>query len=126
VLDTLTAGTYSVTVTTTSGCKTQAQFEIKDDIRPYNGISRNRDGINESFQIGCIEMFPNNLVKIFNRAGTLVYEDKGYDNASVVFDGHSNRGISPLGNLLPDGTYFYVIDRGDGAKPLAGYLEIVK
>jgi hypothetical protein len=126
VLDTLSAGNYSVTVTTTSGCKTKADFEIKDDIRPYNGISRNRDGINETFQIGCIEMFPNNLVKIFNRAGTLVYEDKGYDNASIVFDGHSNRGVSPLGNLLPDGTYFYVIDRGDGAKPLAGYLEIVK
>lgn len=126
VLDTLTAGKYSVTVTTTSGCSSQAFFEIKDDIRPYNGISRNRDGINETFQIGCIEMFPNNLVKIFNRAGTLVYEDRGYDNSSIVFDGHSNRGVSPLGTLLPDGTYFYVIDRGDGAKPLAGYLEIVK
>lgn len=126
VIDTLSAGKYSVIVTTTSGCKDTAQFEIKDDIRPYNGISRNRDGINENFQIGCIEMFPNNLVKIFNRAGTLVYEDKGYDNATIVFDGHSNRGVSPLGTLLPDGTYFYVIDRGDGAKPLAGYLEIVK
>lgn len=126
VLDTLAAGKYSVTVTTTSGCSSQASFEIKDDIRPYNGISRNRDGINETFQIGCIEMFPNNLVKIFNRAGTLVYEDRGYDNYAVVFDGHSNRGVSPLGTLLPDGTYFYVIDRGDGAKPLAGYLEIVK
>ncbi len=126
VLDTLSSGIYSVIVTTTSGCTKQAQFEIKNDIRPYNGISRNSDGINDRFQIGCIEMFPNNLVKIFNRAGTLVYEDKGYDNASIVFDGHSNRGISPLGNQLPDGTYFFVIDRGDGAKPLAGYLEIVK
>jgi hypothetical protein len=126
MIDTLSAGTYTVTITTTAGCVKQAQFVIKSDIRPFNGISRNRDGINETFQIGCIEMFPNNLVKIFNRAGTLVYEDKGYDNSSIVFDGHSNRGVSPLGNWLPDGTYFYVIDRGDGAKPLAGYLEIVK
>ena len=126
VIDTLSVGLYTVRVTTTSGCFKDATFEIKDDIRPYNGISRNNDGNNDKFHIGCIEMFPNNLVKIFNRAGTLVYEDQGYDNASVVFDGHSNRGVSPLGNLLPDGTYFYLIDRGDGAKPLAGYLEIVK
>jgi hypothetical protein len=31
-----------------------------------------------------------------------------------------------MGNSLPDGTYFYLIDRGDGGKPMAGYLEIVK
>jgi hypothetical protein len=30
-----------------------------------------------------------------------------------------------MGNNLPDGTYFYVIDKRNGSKPLAGYLEIV-
>jgi hypothetical protein len=64
-------------------------------------------------------------VKIFNRAGTLVYSAEGYDNISIFFDGQSNRGVSLLGNNLPDGTYFYVIDKNDGSKPLAGYLEIV-
>jgi hypothetical protein len=64
-------------------------------------------------------------VRIFNRAGTLVYEAEGYDNIDVYFDGKSNRGIAVLGNNLPDGTYFYVIDKRDGSKPVAGYLEIV-
>ncbi|MGC4021252.1 MAG: gliding motility-associated C-terminal domain-containing protein [Cyclobacteriaceae bacterium] len=126
VIDTLSAGIYSVKVTTTEGCSDSVQFQIKNDVRPYNGISRNGDALNEMFRIGCIEMFPNNNVRIFNRAGTLVYEEHGYDNATVFFDGHSNRGVSPMGTWLPDGTYFYLIDRGDGAKPLAGYLEIVK
>jgi hypothetical protein len=64
-------------------------------------------------------------VKVFNRAGTLVYEAVGYDNDNILFDGLSNRGISPMGKNVPDGTYFYIIDKRDGSKPLAGYLEIV-
>jgi len=126
VLSNVEAGTYTVLVTTTFGCTASASFTIENDIRPFNGISRNRDGQNEMFYIDCIQNFPNNVVKIFNRAGTLVYQNDGYNNTDVVFDGHSNRGVSPMGNLLPDGTYYYIIDRGDGTKPLAGYIEIVK
>ena len=64
--------------------------------------------------------------KIFNRAGTLIYETEGYDNAANFFDGTSNRGISVMGLNVPDGTYYYVIDKRDGSKPVAGYLEIVQ
>jgi large repetitive protein len=120
------AGFYVVTATTFFGCKTTKELEIKPDIRPYNGISRNGDGKNEIFQIDCIQNFPTNHVKIFNRAGTLVYEADGYDNTSTFFDGKSNKGVSPMGVNLPDGTYFYIVDKRDGTKPIAGYLEIVK
>jgi hypothetical protein len=30
-----------------------------------------------------------------------------------------------MGTNLPGGTYFYIIDKRDGSKPVAGYLEIV-
>lgn len=119
------AGTYSVTVTSTLGCSESKEMEVGTEIRPFNGISRNGDGKNEIFHINCIDSFPDNLVKIFNRAGTLVYEAEGYDNIDIYFDGKSNRGISLIGSNLPDGTYFYVIDKRDGSKPIAGYLEIV-
>ncbi|MBL7856430.1 MAG: gliding motility-associated C-terminal domain-containing protein [Cyclobacteriaceae bacterium] len=119
------AGVYSVTVTTAQGCFRTKDVEIKSDIRPFNGISRNGDSQNDFFRIICLEEFPNNVVKIFNRAGTLVYEAAGYDNETKLFDGRSNKGISVMGTDLPDGTYFYVIDKRDGSKPLAGYLEIV-
>lgn len=119
------AGFYTVTVTSTLGCATTKEVEIKSEIHPFNGISRNNDGANDLFHINCIGDFPSNIVRIFNRAGTLVYEAEGYDNIDIYFDGKSNRGIAVLGNNLPDGTYFYVIDKRDGSKPLAGYLEIV-
>ncbi|TRX51400.1 hypothetical protein FNH22_24220 [Fulvivirga sp. M361] len=119
------AGEYTVNVWTTLGCFVSEDFTILSEINPYNGVSRNGDGLNDIFLIECIEDFPNNVVKIFNRAGTLVYEDKGYDNSSVFFDGVSNKGMRITGTNLPDGTYFYVIDKGDESEPLAGYMEIV-
>jgi gliding motility-associated-like protein len=125
-LENIGAGTYTVTATSELGCATTKDLTIGTEIRPYNGVSRNGDGRNEIFNIACIENFPGNNVKIFNRAGTLVYEGDGYNNVDIYFDGKSNRGVSPMGILLPDGTYFYVIDKRDGSKPLAGYLEIVK
>lgn len=119
------AGLYWVKVTTALGCSAGKPVELKSEIRPFNGISRNGDGKNDFFLIKCLEQFPNNHVKIFNRAGTLVYEEANYDNIDIFFDGRSNKGISMMGTDLPDGTYFYVIDKGDGSKPVAGYLEIV-
>jgi hypothetical protein len=119
------AGDYSVTVTSLLGCATTKPVSVKTDIRPFNGVSRNGDGANDLFYIGCIDNFENNLVKIFNRAGTLVYEAEGYDNSQIFFDGQSNKGISLMGTNLPGGTYYYIIDKRDGSKPMAGYLELV-
>jgi len=118
-------GLYSVIATTSQGCTAEAEVFIATEVNPFNGISRNGDQENSFFKIECITSYPNNMVKIFNRAGTLVYETEGYDNSNKLFDGVSNKGISPIGTNLPDGTYFYVIDKNDGSKPLSGYLEIV-
>jgi hypothetical protein len=118
-------GLYTVIIRTAQGCEATGTTEVKNEINPFNGISRNSDNLNDYFHINCIEDFPSNSVKIYNRVGTLVYESRGYDNNSVLFDGISNKGIRPMGDDLPDGTYFYVIDKRDGSKPLAGYLEIV-
>ncbi len=125
ILSDIEAGTYSVTVTSDLGCATTKDVLVKTDIRPYNGISRNGDNKNYLFHINCIDEFPTNHVQIFNRAGTLVYEVEGYDNIDIYFDGRANKGIVTMGNNLPDGTYFYVIDKRDGSKPMAGYLEII-
>jgi hypothetical protein len=65
-------------------------------------------------------------VKIFNRAGALVYESDGYDNASIFFNGTGNKGVYPIESKLPVGTYFYVIDKRNESKPLTGYLELIR
>ncbi len=122
----LPKGSFEVTVVSTEGCEASQPFEILPEILVFNGISQNGDGENDFFEISCIQDFPNNSVKIFNRAGTLVYQAKGYDNQDIYFDGNSNEGFSPLGTRLPEGTYFYIIDKGNGSKPQSGYLELLR
>jgi gliding motility-associated-like protein len=122
---TLPSGTYLVTAITSLNCKRTEEFIVKTEINVYNAISKNNDNQNEFFEIGCIENYPRNNVRIFNRAGMLVYENKGYNNQDVAFNGISNKGINLLGDELPDGTYFYIIDKGDGTKPRTGYLELL-
>lgn len=122
----LPKGVFTVTATSVQQCVNSKEFEIVPEILVYNGISRNGDGKNDFFEISCIEDFPNNTVKIFNRAGTLVYQTKGYNNADVIFEGTSNEGLSLMGRELPDGTYFYIVDKGDGSVPRTGYLELLR
>jgi gliding motility-associated-like protein len=85
----------------------------------FNGISPNGDGKNDDWQIIGIENFPTNEVSVFNRWGNLVFRKKQYDN-DHAWDAGSG------GQYLPDGTYYYVIDLGNGEKPLSGYLQILR
>ncbi len=119
-------GDYSVTIWDGNGCTATQEFTIGADIIVYQGVSANGDGLNDVFIIDCIDQFPNNTVKVFNRAGALVYEDVRYNNDDVSFNGTSNRGITVGNGQLPAGTYFYLIDKGDGSDPLSGYLELVR
>lgn len=109
------------------GCDTATVFinVLCDELIIYNAVSPNGDYNNDFFHIENIEKFPNNKVCIYNRWGNLVSEIKGYRNFSTTnpmadkaFDGRWD------GNPLPDGTYFYVIELGNGTSPIAGYLEI--
>jgi len=118
------AGDYEYVILWVNGCSSYGTANLPTDINAFNGLSPNGDGENDYFHIDCIEQFPQNKVKIFNRAGALIYEDENYDNTNVYFDGVGNRGLYVGGNELPDGTYFYVIEKNDGSQPKTGYLEL--
>lgn len=122
----LVNGEYFVEVIANNGCATQKAFSIDNDVNVFNGISANGDGINDYFIIDCIESYPQNQVKIFNRSGTLVYEIINYDNNHNTFRGRGNKGLYISGDELPIGTYFYIIDLNDQSKPKTGYLELMR
>ena len=100
----------TATVTVFVDCTSDRNFVI------YNALSPNGDGVNDVFQIDGIEEYPNNTVQIFNRWGNMVYEMAGYKNE---WNGNWGRDNA----LLPDGTYFYLFDTGDG-NLYSGFLEI--
>lgn len=145
---TLTAGaseTFEVTfVPTTTGSKTAVLTISSDDADAntytftlsgegvtetvvfnedeHTAITPNGDGNNDTWQIDGIESYPNNHVIIFNRWGQVVYKVSGYDNTNRVFSGQANQAIAGS-NQLPDGSYFYLANLGNGTVK-KGYLVI--
>ncbi len=88
----------------------------------YNEFSPNGDGVNDFFTIDCISRYPGNVLEVYNRWGTVVYQKRGYNND---WDGTPNgRAIVQKEDLLPVGTYYYVLDLGDGSEPKTDWLYI--
>ena len=84
------------------------------------GFSPNGDGINDTWVIQDIDLFPKNVVRVFSRSGKLVFKKNYYKND---WDGVSNQ-ISAMGIKLPAGPYVYIIDLGDNFKPIRGWIYI--
>lgn len=110
---------YTLNVTGTGGCIFSDQVFVKVLKFPNipNTFTPNGDGINETWIIQNLADYPNVRVQVFNRYGQLVFESKGY---SKPWDGSMN------GKWLPFGTYYYVIEPGNGRKPVTGYVTLIK
>lgn len=113
--------TYTVTGTSAAGCTSTQSITITV-IEDYNLIANNvltpnGDGKNDFFVIQNIDMYPNNEVRIFDRAGRAIYSKKGYNND---WNGTIN------GTPLHEETYYYIINLGEGVKPKRGFISIVR
>jgi gliding motility-associated-like protein len=97
------ADTYSVSVQV-GDCPT-AQSLVVDGTGCLiqKGISPNGDGNNDYFDLEGQNV---SKLQIFNRYGMVVYKKDNYSNQWY--------GQSDDGEELPDGTYYYVIDRAQG------------
>ncbi|WP_282078988.1 PKD domain-containing protein [Aquimarina algiphila] len=97
-------------------------FVVTQCLTVFNEFSPNNDGVNDTFSIDCISQYPDNRLEIYNRWGNIVFEKDGYDNS---WDGTSNgRAVIYVEDKLPVGTYYYILDLGDGTKPKAGWVYL--
>jgi gliding motility-associated-like protein len=86
------------------------------DVYVFNGFSPNGDGINDVLIIEGLAMYPNNRLQIFNRWGNRVFDSVSpYKNN---WDGRWHNG-----QLVPDGTYFYLL-KLNGDETRSGYIQI--
>ena len=92
--------------------------DFANDVFVPESFSPNGDGTNDRFVIPGIEGFPSNSIIIFNRWGAKLYEASAYDNKAVVWDGSTAQGEAPAG------TYFYVLDLGNGKDALTGFIYL--
>lgn len=97
---------------------TSVDFFIPEAFTP------NGDNVNDYFEIKGIELFEQNSITIINRWGNTVYKAQGYGifTTPQFWDGKSNQGGG--NNNLPSGTYFYVLDLGNGEQAIAGSVYI--
>jgi gliding motility-associated-like protein len=68
---------------------------------PFNVLTPDGNSKNDTWIIEYIESYPNNEVVILNELGHEVFTMKGYNNS---WDGKNK-----TGEILPDGTYYYVL-----------------
>jgi gliding motility-associated-like protein len=116
----LEEGIYTLTVYDSKGCSTSAVIPLPCLAKPMvtNYISPNGDGFNDVMKIKYIERFPINKVTIFNSYGEEVRVLRNYNNEDVVWDGTNKKG-----QVLPDGTYYYVLE-ANGAALTTGWVLI--
>jgi len=109
-----------------------AQATVTVEVTPfegliiYQGVSPNNDGSNDIWTIQGIERYPDNYVQIFNRWGSRIYQARGYNNVTIYWEGQSTEGIIFGEEVAPDGTYFYVLNLGDGSELYSGYIVLRK
>jgi gliding motility-associated-like protein len=95
---------------------------IKDclTIRIPDSFSPNGDGTNDTFVIPNIESYPKNRFQVFNRWGSKVLDQSPYTSD---WDGESQFGAA-FGEKLPESTYYYVLDLGDGSDAYTGFIYL--
>lgn len=122
VLDSLSAGNFSVLVTVNDGYTVyplQASFTINDSQEPcaikiFNGVTLN--GNNNFLYIENIEQYPNNTISFYSRWGNHLATIEGYNNRDKKW---------PMNKNYSAGTYYYILTLKNGAKPVKGWLELI-
>lgn len=115
-LPVLLEGQYEIEITDSDGCigrnSMPLVIELESCVIPQ-GISPNGDGYNDTFDLSSYDV---QSLEIFNRNGIKVYSKENYTNEWV--------GQSKDSELLPVGTYFYVMRyEGDKVKTAWIYLN---
>jgi gliding motility-associated-like protein len=62
-------------------------------------------------------MYPSNTVKVFDRAGRVVFSAAGYNN---------DWDVTANGSPLAEGTYYYIVDFGTGNPKMKGFITVIR
>lgn len=113
---------YTVRGIDVNGCENtdQVTVTVSDDYQVIasNILTPDYNGLNDTWKITNIDAFETATVIIFNRWGEEVFSQQRYMND---WDGRNSNG-----DILPDGTYYYVIKFPDNSKHYSGSITILR
>ena len=120
LLLTVTESSEFRAVINNQGCTDEAivHVSVLEPISAPYMFSPNGDSNNDEWMIGGLEPYSSTQIFIYNRWGTLIREIEN----SNYWDGRN-----ALGNDLPDGVYYYVIEAhlGEDSADLTGYVTVI-
>jgi len=93
---------------------------IEEEVIIPQGFSPNNDGRGDMWEISGLLAYPNNRLIVYNRWGGQVYSAQPYQSD---WDGKPSDGGNSS-EELPVGTYYYILDLGDGSEPKSGYVYL--
>ncbi|MEI6140247.1 MAG: gliding motility-associated C-terminal domain-containing protein [Mariniphaga sp.] len=85
------------------------------------GFSPNGDGSNETLVFKGLENYPQSQLHVYTRAGQLVYQSEDYRND---WDAKINTGSKLNGQIVPTGTYYYILKLGGTERVMKGFVYI--
>jgi gliding motility-associated-like protein len=113
---------YVVEGTDANGCLNAdtLMIYVKKDfvVVPYNVLTPDGNGKNETWIVKNIPAYPDNHVEIFDQWNQRVYEKSGYSNE---WDGKNQQG-----EMLPDATYYYILKFTSNKKVYSGYITLIR
>jgi gliding motility-associated-like protein len=111
--------TYSLEAASQKGCKKTGQVTVEVITRLFipTAFTPNNDGINDTWEIKGLEIYPKCTVNIYDRFGEHVFKSSGYNTS---WNG------SYKNKILPLGVFVYIIDLNNGSKPLTGIVTIIR
>jgi len=93
------------------------QVFVLSDVDIPNTFTPNGDGINDTWKIRFLAQYRNCIMEVYNSYGQIIFRSSGY---LEPWNGTRN------GHPMPEGTYYYAIDLGDGSKRRTGYVTILR
>ncbi|MFH2140876.1 MAG: gliding motility-associated C-terminal domain-containing protein [Bacteroidota bacterium] len=122
----LLAGNYSVTISDFNNCTEVFNYtvsESSDDCLDIpNVFTPNGDGVNDTWELIGIQIYPEVKIEIFNRWGDVIYTYSGSGSGykSLPWDGTFNE------KELPISSYIYVVELNNDNEPYNGIVTIKK
>lgn len=113
-------GSHKLVVSDKNECEDAGYFDITPiPVIPSTYFTPNNDGVNDTWMIENVDVYPKCTVKIYDRFGRIVYEQDAYDNADG-WDGTYG------GNPLPASDYWYVINLPESDRQLMGHFTLIR
>lgn len=118
---------YTVSFTDENNCRASDSVQVLvittnapdslGDLNIPRAFTPNGDGVNETWEIGNIQFYPQCYVAIYDRSGHLLYESHGY---KIPWDGKDKDG-----KLLAMGVYTYTIKLKNGRDFATGTVTLI-